>query len=162
MRRGARASPLERTRARRPPPGCPRLGSQSPRPPAPGRAPPLPDASSAPPPPAPGRAPPPPDASSAPPPPAPGRASPPADASSARRTRSRAPPTTEALAKTSPAPSQHRNLSDQGREDIPGAGTNRSREERIYPGRGPIGAGMGEYTPPPAVVAPPLSVSAPS
>eukprot|EP00959_Pyramimonas_sp_CCMP1952_P353180 7399431-Pyramimonas_sp.AAC.3 len=29
--------------------------------------------------------------------------------------------------------------SEEGREDIPGAGTNRRRDGRIYPGRGPIG-----------------------
>eukprot|EP00976_Prorocentrum_cordatum_P112784 1195591-Prorocentrum_minimum.AAC.4 len=36
--------------------------------------------------------------------------------------------------------------SEQGREDIPGADTKRSRDGRIYPGREPIGAGTGGYT----------------
>eukprot|EP00976_Prorocentrum_cordatum_P074741 1181630-Prorocentrum_minimum.AAC.1 len=36
--------------------------------------------------------------------------------------------------------------SEEGQEDIPGAGTNRRRDKRIYPGRGPIGGGTRGYT----------------
>eukprot|EP00959_Pyramimonas_sp_CCMP1952_P277457 5800324-Pyramimonas_sp.AAC.1 len=32
-----------------------------------------------------------------------------------------------------------REQSEEGHEDIPGAGTNRRSNKRIYPGRGPIG-----------------------
>eukprot|EP00959_Pyramimonas_sp_CCMP1952_P379246 7944247-Pyramimonas_sp.AAC.1 len=38
------------------------------------------------------------------------------------------------------------NQSEEGWEDIPGAGTNRRRDGRIYPGREPIGGGLGGYT----------------
>eukprot|EP00976_Prorocentrum_cordatum_P087682 1187008-Prorocentrum_minimum.AAC.4 len=36
--------------------------------------------------------------------------------------------------------------SEEGREDIPGAGTNTRRDGRIYRGREPIGGGTGGYT----------------
>eukprot|EP00976_Prorocentrum_cordatum_P063384 1177076-Prorocentrum_minimum.AAC.1 len=36
--------------------------------------------------------------------------------------------------------------SEEGQEDIPGPGTNRRRDKRIYPGQGPIGGGTRGYT----------------
>eukprot|EP00976_Prorocentrum_cordatum_P031773 646498-Prorocentrum_minimum.AAC.2 len=39
-----------------------------------------------------------------------------------------------------------RDQSEEGREDIPKAGTNRRRDGRIYPRRGPVGGGTGGFS----------------